>query len=352
MSDNQSLVEEIEKLKTKISSVQLPDSLKVKIDDMLTRLSRSAQFGSYSEEHEKVSHYINWITKIPWQNRTEDRLNLEEARKILDEHHYGIQEVKERVLEYLSVLKLNQQNENTTTVAHAPIICLVGLVGTGKTTFAYALAEATGRQVARIPFGGMGSARDLRGQSRLHLESEPGYVIKALAKAQSKNPVILLDEIDRVTEEARADIMGVLVELLDPEQNSAFLDHYIDYPIDLSEVLFLATANNTDNLATAVVDRLEPIHMPSYTDEEKITIAKNYVFPGALKAAGLQENSIQIDEDLWTQVVRPLGYDAGIRTLKRTIEGMARKVAKQHVEGHTGPVHITAENVKEYLPTY
>jgi ATP-dependent Lon protease len=198
----------------------------------------------------------------------------------------------------------------------------------------------------------MGSARDLRGQSRLHLEAEPGYVIKALKQAGVKNPIILLDEIDRVSESARTDIMGVLVELLDPEQNKAFLDHYIDYPVDLSEVLFLATANNTTNIATAVLDRLEPIRMPSYSDEEKIHIAREYLLPRVLEESGLSAQQLNIDDSLWPQITRPLGYDAGIRTLKRTLEGIARKVARQIVAGQIQSAHITPENIKTFLPKW
>jgi ATP-dependent Lon protease len=223
-------------------------------------------------------------------------------------------------------------------------------VGTGKTSFAYALSDALGRPIARIPFGGMGSARDLRGQSRLHLEAEPGYIVKALTHVKVINPVILLDEIDRVTEQARADIMGVLVELLDPSQNNRFIDHFIDYPIDLSEVLFIATGNNTSNVATAVMDRLEPLRMPSYTDDEKIHIGRDYLLPKALKKAGLAPQVISFDEAVWPQIVRPLGFDAGIRTLNRTIEGITRKTARLIVEGRLNSVHITPDNIKEFLP--
>jgi ATP-dependent Lon protease len=254
-------------------------------------------------------------------------------------------------LEYLAVLKLKAQREEN-PFSKAPILLLVGLVGTGKTTFAISLAEALNRKFARIPLGGMGSARDLRGQSRLHLESEPGYLIKALRRVGTKNPVVLLDEIDRVSTSAREDVAGVLVELLDPEQNSAFIDHYVDYPFDLSEVLFIATANNTGNIATAVMDRLEPISMPSYTDEQKIIIGKSYLLPRSLEESGLGNDELEIEETLWAQIVRPLGYDAGIRTLQRTIRGIVRKVAIRKVEGEVGKVILTQANIKDYLPTY
>lgn len=345
------MLEEIASLRAKISAAKLPDELKTKIDVMLNRLERSARLKSYGEEYEKVAHYIDWIVSLPWENRSKDVLDLARTKEVLDKHHYGLQDVKERILEYVSILKL-KNDKNPDGKVKAPILLLVGLVGTGKTTFAYSLAEALDRKIVRIPFGGMGSARDLRGQSRLHVESEPGAVIKAMRQAGVKNPIILLDEIDRVSEDARADIMGVLVELLDPGQNYAFIDHYIDYPIDLSEVLFLATANNTKNIATAVYDRLEQIDMPSYTDEEKIEIARSYLLPKALENAGLTAANIQIDPNVWPNVVRPLGFDSGIRTLERTIRNMCGKVAKEIVEKGIASVSVTPENVKVYLPQY
>ncbi|MBU1200248.1 AAA family ATPase [Patescibacteria group bacterium] len=347
--DNQDLVKkDLIDLRQKLKSVTLPAELLEKTSSMVERLERMFFQGFYSQEFEKTRHYVDWITKVPWTERAERAIDLSLIKDTLDKHHYGMEEVKERILEYMSVLKL--RTEKGLGTARAPIIFLVGLVGTGKTTFAYALSEALGRPIARIPFGGMGSARDLRGQSSLHLESEPGHVIKALTRVKVKNPIILLDEIDRVTEEARADVMGVLVELLDPSQNDRFLDHYIDYPVDLSEVLFIATGNNTGNVATAVLDRLEPIRMPSYTDQEKITIGKDYLLPKALELSGLDSNALTIAEDLWPSIVRPLGYDAGIRTLNRTIEGITRKTAKLIVENKVQVVNITLANIKDYLP--
>ena len=347
--DNQDLVrKDIVDLQQKLKSVSLPPDLLLKANSMVERLERMFTQGFYSQEFEKTRHYIDWIVKVPWVARAERAIDLSLIKSTLEKHHHGMEEVKERILEYMSVLKL--RTDKGLGTARAPIIFLVGLVGTGKTTFAYALSEALGRPVARIPFGGMGSARDLRGQSSLHLESEPGHVIKALTRAKVKNPIILLDEIDRVTEEARADIMGVLVELLDPSQNDRFLDHYIDHPVDLSEVLFIATGNNTSNVATAVLDRLEPIRMPSYTDQEKIVIGKDYLLPKALEVSGLDKNIITIDDDIWPNIVRPLGYDAGIRTLNRNIEGIVRKTAKQIVEKQFQTIHLTQDNIKEYLP--
>lgn len=342
--------QDIQRLYDQLKTVICPPDLKQQATEMVDRLQRMVNQGFYSEEFERTRHYINWITALPWDKRVDKPIDLSLIASTLQKHHYGMQEVKDRILEYMSVLKLRM--EQGKGIARAPIVFLVGLVGTGKTTFAYALSEALGRPIARIPFGGMGSARDLRGQSRLHLESEPGSVIKALATTKVKNPIILLDEIDRVTEQARADIMGVLVELLDPEQNSRFLDHYLDYPVDLSEVLFIATGNNTTNVATAVLDRLEPIRMPSYSDDEKLHIAKEYLLPRILEDSGLPPGTITIDESLWPTIVRPLGYDAGIRTLNRTIEGVARKAARMYVSGQIQALHLTAENIKDFLPKW
>jgi ATP-dependent Lon protease len=247
-------------------------------------------------------------------------------------------------------MKLKQEKGEGEDIMRAPILCFVGLVGTGKTSIAESIAETLGRKFARIPFGGMGDPLDLRGQSKMYAEAEPGKIVKALKITQSRNPVILLDEIDRVTDQGRASIMGVLLELLDPEQNHAFVDHYIDYPIDLSEVLFIATANNTTNISTAVLDRLEPISMPSYTDPEKITIGMKYLLPRVLVESGMKEGDLVIEEDAWPLIVRPLGFDAGIRTLERTIQGIARKVASLIVEGKGQFYKITAQNVKDFLP--
>src|SRR4030042_2203448 len=279
--DNE-LIREIEELRSRINQAQVPQDLAVEIEKLLDRLARIAQSEGYSAEFDRTEHYVDWVVNLPWNQRMREEIDLENAKRIFEKNHYGIHEVKERILEYLAVLKLHIQQKEQGIKVHAPIICLVGLAGTGKTTFAYSIAEAMGRSFARIPFGGMGSARDLRGPSRQHEESEPGYIIKAIRRARVKNAVILLDEIDRVADEARADIMGVLVELLDPQQNYAFVDHYVDYPFDLSEIIFIATANNTTHIATAVLDRLEPINMPSHSDEEKIHMGRDYLLQAAM----------------------------------------------------------------------
>jgi len=352
MSDYKVILEqEIQNLKQKVSTAPLPEEVRLKVDKDIVALERSVALGSYDEKYEKVSHYIDWVLKVPWEAETQDNLDLERTKAIFEKHHYGMQDVKNRFLEYVSVLKL-RKDQFADQGFRAPVLLLVGLVGTGKTTFAYSLAEALDRKLVRIPFGGMGSSKELRGSSRLHLEAEPGRVIKGICEVGVRNPIILLDEIDRVAKEANRDIMGVLVELLDPAQNNAFRDAYIDYPVDLSHAIFLATANNTVDIATAVMDRMEKISMPSYTDKEKIIIAQRYVLPELLERAGLRKEQFIMEDTLWPLIVRPLGYDMGIRTLQRTLEGAVRKAARIIVEKGYPEVVITSENRKIFLPQY
>jgi len=341
--------EDIDLLEKKLQNAPLPKELMDKAKAMLQRLVRMASAQGFSQEYDSVSRYLDWIVSIPWDKKSQDNLSLENAKKVLDSNHYGLTNIKERILEYISVASLNTSSAKKTK---APALLLLGLVGTGKTTMAYSIAEALGREFGRIPMGGMGDALQLRGRSRAYPDAEPGQIVKVLRRVNTRNPIILLDEIDRVTDEAKADIMGVLVELLDPEQNSSFLDHFIDFPFDLSEVLFIATANNTTGIATAVIDRLEVMEMPSYTDEEKITIGKNFLLPRAISSSGIKNTELVFDESLWPQIVRPLGYDAGMRTLDRTINGICRKVAKLKLEGKISSLKLTGENLKEYLPTW
>lgn len=345
-----SAAQEITTLIDRVKKAELPEKLSEMVLVRLNQLSKLTNSPSFLPEFDRMEKYIDWIAVLPWNKRTQDTLDLENAKKILELHHYGLIDIKTRVLEYMSVMKLKQEKGESADIYRAPILCFVGLVGTGKTTIAYSIAEALGRPIARIPFGGMGDPLDLRGQSRMHSEAEPGKIIKSLRDTQSRNPVILLDEIDRVTEQGRSSIMGVLVELLDPKQNHAYVDHYIDFPFDLSEALFIATANNTTSIATAVMDRLEPIGMPSYTDQEKIVIGQKYILPAAMKTSGLPDGSLAIDDDVWANIVRPLGYDGGIRTLERNIDGVVRKVAKLIVEGKEKEIHVSAANVKTFLP--
>lgn len=341
------LMEGLYDLEKQLKNAVLPDDLRQQSEEMLSRLKRLQETQIFSQEYEKTRHYLDWAINLPWENRSPDILDLKHAQEILNKNHYGLDEVKNRILEYLAVLRLGQQKQKE-NISRAPILCLIGLVGTGKTTLAYSIAEAMGRKFERIPFGGLGDTLFLRGQSRLHPEAEPGQILKALRHANTKNPVILLDEIDRIDENSHAAIMGVLVELLDPEQNSRFIDHYLDYPFDLSEVLFIATGNNTTNISTAVLDRLEPLMMPSYDDEEKITIGRDYVLPHTLSDMNLPKDAVKIEPNLWPKIVRPLGYDAGIRTLERTLAAICRKTARLIVEGKNQQIIINENNFREF----
>jgi len=361
------LLDQVTEYRKHITEAPIPPDLEGRILSQLEEIERLEHDIEARVHIEQMLRYIDWIIHLPWSARTDDILDLNKATVILEKHHYGLQPVKDRILEYLAVLKLNldrwrmEAEAGTPTDAktshamlarRAPILCLVGLVGTGKTTLAKSIAEAMGRRFVRIPFGGMSDALELRGQSRVRPDAEIGLIMKGLRFAGSKNPVILLDEIDRVAEHARGDIMGVLVELLDPEQNVAFTDHFVDYPFDLSEVLFVATANNTANIATAVIDRLEPIQMPSYSDDEKITIAKNYILPQLMRESGLSSENLSIDDGIWAKLVRPLGYDAGIRSLERTMNSLCRKVARMIVEGKGNSYRVTPDNIKQFIQIY
>lgn len=345
----------VRKLRESLNSVPVPPDLKERAELMIQQANSSLKYGQIAVL-DQAERYIHLISTLPWQVRTKDNLELANVKQMFDKNHYGMNDIKERIIEYLAVLKLQQQQlaqaGADATPSRAPIICFVGLVGTGKTTLAISIAEAMNRKFIRIPFGGMGSAADLRGQSRVHPDAEPGQVLKAYQRAGSTNPVILLDEIDRVTEEARADIMGVLVELLDPNQNKAFTDHYLDYPYNLSQTIFIATANNTKHIATAVMDRIEPLQMPSYSDEEKKVIGRDYIFPRQLKECGLTSEQLKIDPTIWGSLVRPTGFDAGIRTLERTINGVCRKTARMIVEGKAQSVTINAANLKQFVQAW
>jgi ATP-dependent Lon protease len=345
------LQQEIQGLKDRVSQAQMPDEMNRKISKDIVSLERSVELGSYDEKYEKVSKYVDWVLKIPWQKTSKDRLDINKTKEIFDKHHFGMDDVKDRFLEYVSVLNLRNK-QSASGEFKAPILLLVGLVGTGKTTFAFSLAEALERKIVRIPFGGMGSSKELRGDSRLILGSEPGRVVRGVAEAGVRNPVILLDEIDRVAKEANSDIMGVLIELLDPAQNNKFVDNFIDYPVDLSQAIFIATCNNTRAIATAVLDRMEKISMPSYSDDEKINIGKKYILPQLLEEAGLLEGQFMLLEEVWPKMVRPLGFDAGIRTLQRNLKGAVRKAARIMVERGYKEVVITQENAKIFLPQY
>jgi len=355
----QFLFKEIEQLDKKVKEATLPPELRNRAERMIERLNRMAKLGGYSAEYESISRYVDWIVSLPWDKSSKEVLDLKKTQEILDKNHYGMQKVKDRILEYLAVKKLTAEKVGKSSVVHGPraesrttVLCFVGLPGIGKTSVCYSIAEALGREFVRIAMGGMGSVEQLRGQARVFPDAEPGLIVKNLRRAKVNNPVLLLDEIDRTTEQGRSGIMGVLLELLDPEQNPAFVDHYIDYPFNLSEILFLCSANNTRNIGNAVLDRLEIIEMPSYTDEEKLHIGRDYLLPRTLEDCGLKPDQLTIGEDLWPKIIRPLGYDAGIRTLDRTLGAICRKAARKIVEGQAKKFVLTSANIKDFLPSW
>lgn len=335
--------QEIATWKEKITKARVPQTLADKLIAHIERIAPSGQIAQWDQ----FVRCIEWVTALPWERETADILNIDHVREILNNNHHGLEAIKKRILEYISVLIL--EKARGVGVFHAPILLFVGLAGTGKTSIAQSIAQAVGRTFVRIPFGGLSSALDLRGLSKIQPEAEPGAIIKSLREAQSRNPVILLDEIDRVSEDSRGAIMGVLLELLDPEQNRHFTDHYIDYPFDLSHVLFIATANTTHNISTAVMDRLETIAMPSYTDEEKIIIAKKYILPRLLTKSGLASDSLSIYDAAFKKMARQTGFDPGIRSIERSLEAIVRKAAFQLVNKAATSFTINEQNLNEYL---
>lgn len=375
---------EIRELVDQINSAPIPEELKARLHSMLGRLKIAAKSGGYSTEFESIKKYVDWISRIPWGKYTQDSLNLQEVQEALNRNHYGLQDVKSRILEYLAVMKLHlgkvpQQNtsqvtsenvqslpdvaqQNETTVSEmkklrgssesAPILCFVGIQGVGKTSMAKSIANALGREFKRISLGAMGDSTALRGRNKAETDSEPGQIVKALCDTKVMNPLILLDEIDKVSAESglRADVMAALLEILDPEQNATFVDHFIDYPVNLSQVIFITTANNLGGISTALLDRLEIIRFSSYSPEDKKMIGKNYLLPKVRRATGLTEQQFSISPEAWDVMISPLGFDAGVRQLERNLEKIARKVAKRIVDGVATSVTVTPENFREFLP--
>ncbi len=350
--DQDFLFDEMKDLQKRIDNCEgIPIDLKDKLEKMLRRLNTMAKMGTYSNDFDVISRYITVVTSVPWVAKTVDKLDLTGTMDMLNETHYGMPVVKDRMIEYLSTMILmKRRGENA--IAKSPVLLLVGLQGVGKTTVAISLAKALDRKFVRIAMGAIGSTTELRGQSKSFPEAEPGQIIKALIKTGVRNPVILLDEIEKASGQAGllSEVMAILLELLDPSQNTSFRDHYLDYPVDLSEVLFVCSANNTGTLSAALMDRLEIIKMPSYSNDEKVVIARDYVFPKVLDNSGLTSEELQIDPNLWPDVIRPFGFDSGIRSITRTLEAVARKAAREIVEGRAQSILINKDNLKYYLP--
>ncbi|MBD3362474.1 AAA family ATPase [Candidatus Dojkabacteria bacterium] len=345
---------EAQTLLQKINNSQsMPQGLKEKAMQMIWRVDKLIQASKYGE-YESIENYVNWITRIPFGNLWQDSLDFEKVKNHLNKNHHGLQSVKEKILEYLSIMKLKQMkntsDENQTQ--KPPILLFIGIQGIGKTTMAKSFAQALGRQFTRISLGGMASVQELRGLSRTVPEAEPGQIIKALIHAGYMNPLILLDELDKVSKTGgtNQDVMAALLEILDPAQNSSFVDRYVDFPVDVSQCLFIATANNIGGITSALLDRMEVVRFTSYNDEDKEIIAKKYLLPKIRKQTGLTKKQLNFSDDVWPLIIRPLGFDAGIRELERTLINLARKVAKLIVEGQGESFTISPENFRQFIP--
>mgnify|MGYP001354308970 CR=1 FL=1 len=359
---NDEVIGEIEALVSKINSVPLPLDIKDSALRSIERLRRMAKKGSYSSEFETVDKYVEWVTSIPWGKVSKDNLDIINAKRLMDSSHYGMNTVKELILDYLAVMQLKQNGSSIENVnegmsvlrgssANAPVMLFTGLQGVGKTSIAKSIANAMGRKFVRVSLGAIGSVQYLRGVPKSLPDSEPGQIIKALVRAGTMNPVILLDEIDKSSGSSGLlyDVMAALLEILDPEQNSHFIDHYIDYPIDLSNVFFICTSNNLGSLSAALLDRMEVIRFTSYTDEEKIVIAKQYSLPKVLKNMNISDDKLVIEEEVWPMLVRPVGYDAGLRQLERNLATLVRKVARMIIEGTPTPIVVNKDNLRQFV---
>src|SRR5580698_2592094 len=271
-------------------------------------------------EYTMTRNYLDWLINLPWSKFTEDKLDLADAGRLLDAQHFSLRKVKDRLLEFLAVIKLKQQHKG-------PILCLVGPPGVGKTSLGKSVADALGRKFARISLGGMRDEAEIRGHRRTYVGAMPGRIIQALRRAESSNPVILLDEIDKVGADSRGDPSSALLEVLDPAQNNTFTDHYLDLPFDLSHVLFITTANWLDPIHPALRDRLEVIELPSYTETEKLEIARRYLVPRQLDENGLNKQLFQVPDVVLRKVIQEYTREAGVRQLEREIASLMRKAA-------------------------
>src|SRR5690349_16249316 len=328
-------------LREQIDKTPLPEDAK-KV--ALAELERLSQMSPAMAEYGVTRHYLDWIIALPWEKMTEDKLDLKTAKKILDEQHFGLTKVKDRLLEFLAVIKLKKQIKG-------PILCLVGPPGVGKTSLGKSVADALGRKFARIALGGMRDEAEIRGHRRTYVGALPGRILHALRRAESKNPVILLDEIDKVGADFRGDPASALLEVLDPAQNNTFTDHYLDIPFDLSRVLFITTANWLDPIHPALRDRLEVIELPSYTETEKLQIAKRYLVPRQIEEHGLTRQDVKFTDAVLRRLIREYTREAGVRQLEREIAALSRKAARKIISqnGKATSVTLDAGHLPDYL---
>ncbi len=330
---------EIEEFRTKIVKAKIPSEVQKEADKQLSRLG---QMHPDAAEASIIRTYLDWIVELPWSKSTRDKLDIKRAKQILDEDHYDLEKIKDRILEYLGVRKLNKQMKG-------PILCFVGPPGVGKTSLGKSIARALGRKFTRISLGGLRDEAEIRGHRRTYIGALPGRIIQGLKNAGSNNPVFMLDEIDKVGADFRGDPSAALLEVLDPEQNHAFSDHYLNVPFDLSKVMFIATANLADPIIPALKDRMETIELSGYIDEEKLKIARQYLIPRQIRENGLKANDLDLTDEAILNIINFYTREAGLRNLEREIANVCRKIARKIAEGEKKVPRVTAKNLNKFL---
>jgi ATP-dependent Lon protease len=330
---------EAEEYREKIAEAGLPEEVEEKA---LKEVERLEKMPPAAAEGIVIRTYLDWLLELPWSVETTDRLDLEMAEQILDEDHYGLLKVKERIIEYLAVRQLADKLKG-------PILCLIGPPGVGKTSLAKSVARALERNFVRISLGGVRDEAEVRGHRRTYIGALPGRIIQGMRQAKSNNPVFLMDEIDKMSTDFRGDPSAALLEVLDPEQNNAFSDHYIEVPFDLSQVMFITTGNTSYNIPQPLLDRMELIHIPGYTEEDKVEIARQYLVPKQLQEHGLKEENLEITEGAVRRIVREYTREAGVRNLERSISAICRKVAREVVKDREKHIKMTRQNLQKYL---